>query len=87
MSLWSVERDGVKVGEFFARPIDVERRVIEVCMRNNPQPTTKWDLWQEPRQFTTKTTLHTYQVVHNKEYDSYSTYMGTTELQNSPKTE
>lgn len=84
MSFWSVDRDGVKVGEFFAFNHEINVRVVEVCSRNNPQPDTKWDLWQEPRERCTHTVLHEYTAVKHED-GYYSTYLGANKLRNAAK--
>lgn len=79
-TLYSVERDGVKVGEFYAARDKVQERMIELILRLKPTATDKWDLWEEPRNSftTTRTTLKTYAAVkHTDEQgDYYTTYVG-----------
>ncbi len=84
MNLYSVERNGVKVGEFVANRGTVQQRMIELVLRLKPQASDKWDLWQEPRAayVTTKTTLHNYAVVRNtdEQGDYYTTYVGDKQI-------
>lgn len=83
-SLYSVERNGVKVGEFWAPRDKVYERMIELVLRLKPAATDKWDLWQEPRNefTTTKTSLKEYAVVRNSDErgEYYTTYVGDKQI-------
>lgn len=79
-SLYSVERNGVKVGEFYATRDKVNERMIELILRLKPVETDKWDLWEEPRNsfVTHRTELREYAVIKrtDEQGDYYTTYVG-----------
>ncbi len=84
MELYSVERNGVKVGEFVAKRDTVRQRVIEVVLRQKPCASDMWEVWQEPRaaRVVENPTLYSYAVVHNadEQGDYYTTYVGDKQI-------
>ncbi len=83
-TLYSVERNGVKVAEFYSAPNVCDKRMLEIILRLKPLPTDTWELWQEPRNalVNPKTEMQTYAVVHNTDVldDHYTTYLGDKQI-------